>query len=274
MKLGNRAAKTVRLLSGLVLATLGVSAPMPASLMPATVAPAVHADDGVIAEWQGTTLIGRAQNQWHWWGSCRVQDMNGGAWGWYLRGSTSVTAPSYRIHHGMLAGYTATGGPNGVGCTTSNEFAWAGGVRQNFSNGFLYWQSGMSRAVAARNGTPAGYALARLGQVSTSETSNGRWSGWCLRFSYLANGRQWSTTDRAIWEWNEAVRRGVARAGDRNPPVGAIVYYSWADYGHAGIHVGDGWVVSTQGQLGEAKPVRIHRFDGIGLPYLGWAPPL
>ena len=233
-----------------------------------------HADDGVIAEWSGRTRLGVAQNSWHWWGQCRVRDMNGGSWGWYLRASTGVNAPTFRIHHGMLAGYTATGGPGGVGCPTSDEFSWAGGVRQNFTNGFLYWRSGMSRAVAAINGRPSRYAFDRLGQAYTNETNNGRWSGWCLRFAYLANGRKWSTTDRAIWEWNEAVRRGVAHKGDANPPAGAIVYYSWGDYGHAGISVGDGWVISTQGTMGQAQAVRIHTLNGAGLPYLGWAMPL
>jgi hypothetical protein len=237
-------------------------------------APVAHADDGVVAEWSSNgTLLGVAQNGWHWWGPCRVRDFNGGSWGWYLRASTGIYSPTFHIHHGMLQGYTGNGGPGRLGCPTSEEFGWYRGVRQNFTNGYLYWQSGMSRAIAAVNGTSTRWAMDRLNETYTTLTSNGRWSGWCLRFAYLAHGRSWSVTDRAIWEWNRAVATGRGYA-NWSPPAGAIVYYAWGAYGHAGIHIGDGWVVSTDGSYGEAKPVRLAQIGGIGLQYLGWAWPL
>jgi hypothetical protein len=52
------------------------------------------------------------------------------------------------------------------------------------------------------------------------------------------------------------------------------VYYDWGNFGHAGIHIGDGWVVSTQGTERDALPVRLHPISGIGLAYRGWAMPL
>jgi hypothetical protein len=232
-----------------------------------------HADDSVVAEFAGGTVQGVAQNDWHWWGSCRVRDFNGGSWGWYLRASTGYSAPTMHIHHGMLQGYTANGGPGTLGCPTSEEFGWYRGVRQNFSNGYLYWQSGMSRAIAAVNGTPTIWAMDRLGQSSTPLTSNRYWSGWCLRFAYLAHGHSWSTTDSAIQEWRRAISLGRANA-NTNVPRSAIVYYNWSTFGHAGVYIGDGWVVSTDGVYGETKPVRLHQIGGISPQYLGWAWPL
>ncbi len=57
---------------GVASLALGAFAPSP-----------VHADDGVIADFSGTTRLGVAQNAWHPWGPCRVRDMNGETWGWY-----------------------------------------------------------------------------------------------------------------------------------------------------------------------------------------------
>jgi hypothetical protein len=240
-------------------------------------APVAQADDGVVAEWSSNrTLLGVAKNSWHWWGNCRARDFNGGSWGWYVRASTGINAPTFHIRHGMLQGYTASGGPVRIGCPTSEEFGWKGAVRQNFTNGFLYWQQGMTRAIAAVNGTGARLALERLGEVATPLTDTGRWSGWCLRFAYLANGRNnGSVMGNAIGEWREAVRTGKGHAADRNPPAGAVVYYEGGDDGHAGVYIGDGWVVSTAGYWWEAKPVRLHQIVPLpGLQYRGWAMPL
>lgn len=257
-----------RLLTAVLSVTLIIS-PVTSTL---SASPAL-ADDGVVAEFSGGTRLGVAQNNWHWWGNCRVRDFNGGSWGWYLRASTGVNAPTMRIHHGMLQGYTANGGPGGVGCPTSEEFGWYRGVRQNFTNGYLYWQSGMSRAIAAVNNTATRWAMDRLGETYTGATGTGRWSGWCLRFSYLAHNRAWSTTGSARLEWDNAVRSGRANA-NWSPGRGAIVYYDWGQYGHAGIFIGDGWAVSTQGAESNALPVRLHQVGGIGLTYRGWAWPL
>lgn len=69
---------------------------------------------------------------------------------------------------------------------------WRGGMRQNFSGGnYMYWRSDMGRAVAAIGG-PTRFAMDRLDETTTGSTSNGRWSGWCLRFAYLAHGRSWA----------------------------------------------------------------------------------
>jgi uncharacterized protein YraI len=70
-------------------------------------------------------------------------------------------------------------------------------------------------------------------------------------------------------DWNDAVARGVAHAGDLNPPKGALVFWDLAaPYGHVGVARGDGyfWATSVNGAIGLAK-----------LPYytnyLGWAWP-
>jgi hypothetical protein len=233
------------------------------------------ADDGVIADFapDGATL-GVATNDWHDWGQCRARDFDGGTWDWYMRIATDVAAPGFIVRHGMLAGYTATGGPDGVGCAVNEEYPWKAGARQDFTNGYLYWQNGLARAVAAVNGGPAQWAIDRLGDVA-GDTPTGTWSGWCLRFAYLAHGRPWSTRESAIEEWRASEAAGVAHF-DTDPaaiPDGAIVYYSVGTFGHAGIHLGDGWVASTDGNEGESRPIRIHRFDGV-YSYLGWSWPL
>jgi hypothetical protein len=94
--------------------------------------------------------------------------------------------------------------------------------------------------------------------------------------AYLANGRNGSVAveHNAIGEWREAVRGNMGHA-DRNPPAGAVVYYEGGTDGHAGVYIGDSWVVSTAGLPKDRLPVRLHLLTPLpGLQYRGWAMPL
>lgn len=57
---------------------------------------------------------------------------------------------------------------------------------------------------------------------------------------------------------------------DASPPVGALAFYDWDAYGHAGVSIGDGQVVSTQGSL-DPRPVCQYGVTDIGLtlPQMG-----
>lgn len=234
------------------------------------VATPARADDGIATEYADDgRRIGTATTEWYWWGPCRVREFDGGSWGRYLRVADGPHAPSFRVAHATYRGYAAAGGPGGVGCARSAEFAWRGGVRQNFSNGqYMFWRDGMSRSVPAFDG-PVRWAFDRLGERA-GPTETGRWSGYCLRFAYYAHGRS-SVPHSAATHWDDSVRNGRANR-DANIPYGAIVHYAVGEYGHAGVHVGDGWVVSTEGDLSQDLPVRMHRYDGV-YTYLGWVWP-
>jgi hypothetical protein len=114
-------------------------------------------------------------------------------------------------------------------------------------------------------------ALERLREVATPLMDTSRWPGWCLRFAYLAHERRSSVKGNAIWNGGRLSGPGKGHAADRNPPAGAVVYYEGGTDGHAGVYIGDGWVVSTAGYWWGAKPVRLHQIAALpGLQYRGW----
>lgn len=103
----------------------------------------------------------------------------------------------------------------------------------------------------------------------------GEWSGDCYRFAFVAwmhrgvrplNG--FGTARRTA---DRYVRLGRLRQG--TPPAGAIVFYHWGSYGHAGISLGDGQVISTRGTDGQRLAVRQHGLHVAGLGHRGWVDP-
>jgi hypothetical protein len=95
-------------------------------------------------------------------------------------------------------------------------------------------------------------------------------TGMCQKY---VRGPCWevgSLYGSAIEAWNGATEK---HPGDRNPPIGAPVYYSGGSYGHAVIYVGNGNVRSTDtpssGGVGE-KPIAYYEGPGWNKTFLGW----
>lgn len=128
----------------------------------------------------------------------------------------------------------------------------------------MKYATAADHALLARYGRNGGWAPGPYGE----------WSGDCMRFAaaaWLSVGvvpRSGATAKSVGDSYSRAgrLKQGV-------PPVGAIVFYSWGQYGHAGVSLGGGTVVSTQGTDGRKMAVRRHGYRSIGLAYRGWVDP-
>lgn len=93
--------------------------------------------------------------------------------------------------------------------------------------------------------------------------------GW--HWGYDASGYE---SARTHWAW--AVKNGIAHAGDREPPLGALLFWDSQPNGHTAIYLGKGRVVTNfVGPAG--KNVYIADADWYeknGRGYLGWADPV
>ena len=121
------------------------------------------------------------------------------------------------------------------------------------------------------------------------------YSGWCQKFvraAYLDGaGIDIGSAYRAVDYWNDHV--SAQHPGDTNPPRGALVYWDAVSannsyglvansYGHVGISLGNGSVISSSSYPDPAPPAShdaVHEFtiqarNAAHYPYLGWiAPP-
>jgi hypothetical protein len=137
------------------------------------------------------------------------------------------------------------------------------------------WASGTSRTHATQASSVAEQAAreaeARVGQVTTTENPNaGWWSGYCEAFVALVYGNRFRFSS-ALNHYYHARNSGQIRGG--TPPRGAIAFYGGAQgYGHVGIGVGGGDIVSTLGFPNQRLPVSRNRYTYFP-QYLGWAMP-
>ena len=102
-----------------------------------------------------------------------------------------------------------------------------------------------------------------------SNQINAYWSGRCETFVELAFGtrmRAFSAAEHYQWR----LQRGQIHR-DTVAPAGAVVFYGGSSDGHTGISLGNGLVISTQGYIGDTKPIWQHQITGLTNPYLGWA---
>lgn len=132
-------------------------------------------------------------------------------------------------------------------------------------------------------GAPRGYARGGKG-VSRSPKQAVAWAmqfvgngayydNLCLKFVDDAYGATGSRVGRAIDQWYRAKSAGKAHPGDRNPPIGAQVFW-WSnnDARHIALYAGGGMIISTGADYNRVGLVPWSYFDGYG-PYLGWAEP-
>jgi hypothetical protein len=107
------------------------------------------------------------------WGSCLVQNFDGGPWGFVV---ASYSNGTQAVHGGMLQGWLDNRGALGLGCPTNEEHAYvAGSVRQDFTGGSLFWTAGMGHAarVTWSDGSSKGWAgyLAKTSKVTHVDTT-------------------------------------------------------------------------------------------------------
>lgn len=103
----------------------------------------------------------------------------------------------------------------------------------------------------------------------------------CGRLAARIHSHRTSGYYSAIVQWNAMVLEGKAHPGDMNPPAGVNVFFASTPFGHVGVHLGNGVVVSNDigdSQSGLTGGVYIttledHINGAWSLPYLGWAPP-
>lgn len=100
------------------------------------------------------------------------------------------------------------------------------------------------------------------------------YDGLCLGFVDDAFGAPGgSRMPTAIAQWYRAVEAGKAHPRDRNPPIGAQVFWwSGNPARHIALYAGNGMIIST-GVDGDRVGMRpMEYLDSYG-PYLGWAEP-
>jgi hypothetical protein len=216
--------------------------------------------------------VGYPQNSKHMWGSCLVQDFNGGPFGWVI---VSYTGGTHIVSNGMLWGWFDNGGASGsLGCPLNDEHGSMNGVRQDFQHGSLYWLSGMNHAQRIDSGREGAlqWAWEHIGQVF--------WADLCLQFAVYSyhHGQGWHLKGpygkkvRAVdWWYSRPVSARHNR--DRNPPRGALVFWDslHGGDGHAALSLGGGWVISTK--FGGNSAVHVFRIADWSSHYLGWIAP-
>ncbi len=103
--------------------------------------------------------------------------------------------------------------------------------------------------------------------------SGSSYSGLCLAFVDDAYAASSGRVGTAIAQWNRAKAAGVGHPGDRNPPIGAQVFWlSGNPAKHVAIYAGGGMVITTGANGGTVSLVSMEYLDSYG-PYLGWAEP-
>lgn len=100
------------------------------------------------------------------------------------------------------------------------------------------------------------------------------WSGWCTKFVANAFGSRAAGPESAIDLWKQLKDRNQGKPDEEDE--GALVFWSWKDQGHVGIHTGKGKVVHTGGWPPD-KPIRMDDLDDVakhihGATYLGYGP--
>ena len=221
---------------------------------------------------------GYPQNDSHRWGNAWVQDFSGGNYGWNIMIYGDSVGRTHNIRGDIWRYYRTVGGmSSSLGAPTSDEYNWNGVSRQDFIGGSLIWNGITTQPLTSttpRNQRAANWAVAEKNSPDPtwSDQSGSPWSGQCEFFVEVAFGTsgQFPSAIAHYWWQRNAGRIHT----DTNPPVGALVFYDGGGgYGHVGVSLGSGQVVSTQGFLGQRLPVWQHGVTALQAtnPYLGWA---
>jgi len=104
----------------------------------------------------------------------------------------------------------------------------------------------------------------------------GGWYQACLTSVAKAYGWSFAGTNYAIDQYEVTIPATLHHNGDRNPPLGALLFWRTSHRaGHLALYVGNGNVASTDilvnGQISVVPATYIEQ--KWGATYVGWAPP-
>jgi hypothetical protein len=113
-------------------------------------------------------------------------------------------------------------------------------------------------------------------QWAQQASSSGRtWSGLCDRYVANVYGQAHSGYESALVHWGKTPAN-LRRDGDRNPPIGALVYWrTGKPAGHVAVVVGknaNGEPLISTTHTNDGVPTTM-TLDEAGMQYLGWAVP-
>lgn len=209
------------------------------------------------------------------WGNGWAQHFSGGSQGATTLAKADQTGSVKQVWGGIRSYWIngLGGGAGAIGYPLSEEYAWSGVRRQDFQGGSILWDPiNKGRLLATRELKSVSYVTAEKSSTTPdwSEEFGRYWSGYCEGFVEIAFGTR-AQFSSAIAHYNWQLSQGRIRT-DTNPPAGAVVFYGGGGgWGHVGISIGSGQVISTQGYSGQTLPVWQHGVTGLSNPYLGWA---
>jgi len=94
----------------------------------------------------------------------------------------------------------------------------------------------------------------------------------CLQLADNAYQPKGGRTSTALSQWNRAKKHNYAHPGDKNPPIGAQMFWRTSNpAGHIATYVGNGKAVTNM-PGGKVKKIDWTTMNNWG-PYLGWAEP-
>lgn len=180
-------------------------------------------------------------------------------------------------------------GSNDTGAYRTNRWFWVtAGARSGFVHAsWVVDQAKVGACTQNRGVSVARWAGEHIGrtkptaaEAAATKINDGQWSGWCAAFTFSAYKFGAGVTPR--FAGNAAPRYESYRAaglvtgwnGAANVPVGAMVFWPNISrpYGHTAIYVGDGMVISTQGDGKTVQPVYRVSVTTWGAP-AGWVAP-
>jgi hypothetical protein len=170
----------------------------------------------------------------------------------------------------VSAGFSGGIDVNAECVTQYGQGAYAG--LDNPGNPYTWYCQGWS--VTANMRAAATWAIAEKNSPDPtwSDHYGHPWSGWCEQFVEQANGFRFRFPSAIAHYTSQRDQHRIHT--DTNPPVGAVVFYGGGGgYGHVGVSIGAGQVISTQGYLGQRLPVWQHGVTALSNPYYGWAYP-
>jgi hypothetical protein len=188
------------------------------------------------------------------------------------RGTQAVVTDGGSAYSWQCRSASFAGGID-VNAACANQYGWgAYAGLGNRANPYTWFCQGWTVTARMQGAVNWAYAELRSPDPAWSDHLRRPWAGWCEVFVEQANGFRFRFGS-AVEHFNRQNAEGRIHR-DANPPAGAVVFYGGGGgYGHVGVAVGNGQVISTQGVAGQRLPVRLHGVTAMSNPYYGWAYP-
>lgn len=215
------------------------------------------------------------------------------------RGCVNTTLPGCRSQGTIPAGtrlvmHCYINGSTVTGAYTSNKWFYiqtAGGTRNYVHSSRVAGQVSVPHCNTRDGIFAARWASMRVGDSAPTSTAqqngngNTEWSGWCYSFvtvaHKLSHGDPPVSAPSAAAAWQHYQSINVDRAWTTSTPasairIGSIVFWDEAvadGSGHAAIYVGQGRVITTQGNTGDHLPIAWRSMSALYGGPEGWVPP-